>query len=331
MVSGVRHARWAAIGAAVAIALGAGGVLVTGASSGTVSSFVPVSPVRVLDSRTGVGLAGAFESLVPRDLKVTGQIQTATDPQVVIPEGATAVSLNVIAVLPSAAGFVSVRPADASGPPSTSSLNFAAGEVVPNAVTVQVPTSGVEAGRIEIAFDAFGAGGESVDILADVVGYFVAATDGAGASGPQGPAGAMGPQGPAGASGPQGPPGDATQAFSRSNVFVGADNRATLLSVTVVAADPFCDGSTAHQYPCSASHTVSNSTAGSEVLEVATGIVGPDEEITFAALSDPFPSSHARLTSRGPLTFADTVHTTRLFELEPGEHTLRRVSTTSRR
>ena len=209
-MSGVGRSRWAAIGAAAAVTLGAGGILAATASSGSVSSFVAVAPERVLDTRTGVGLSGPFESLVPRELKVTGEVTTATGTQVVVPEGATAVSLNVTAVLPTAAGFVSVRPGDAVGPASTSSLNFEAGQVVSNAVTVQVPTSGSAAGRIEITFDAFGVPGAEANVLADVVGYFVIggeAVGPAGPPGPQGPQGPAGPQGPEGPEGPQGPQG----------------------------------------------------------------------------------------------------------------------------
>src|SRR5690606_25687634 len=68
-----------------------------------------------------------------------------------------------------------VRPADASGAPSTSSLNVTAGSIVPNAVTVQVPTSGPDAGKIEFSFDAYGVAGTTVDLLADVVGYYAPA------------------------------------------------------------------------------------------------------------------------------------------------------------
>ena len=47
------RSRWAAIGAACAVALGAGGFGVVNAvvSSGERSVFVPVNPIRVLDTR----------------------------------------------------------------------------------------------------------------------------------------------------------------------------------------------------------------------------------------------------------------------------------------
>ena len=118
-----------------------------------------------------VGLAGPLVSAVGQDLQVTGPISTTTGPATVVPAGATGVILNVTVVAPTANGFLSVRPADAPGLPTTSSLNFSANEVTPNAVTVQLPTAGADAGKIEITYDAYGVAGPSTDVLVDVVGY----------------------------------------------------------------------------------------------------------------------------------------------------------------
>jgi hypothetical protein len=186
------RSRWAAIGAAVAVTVGAGGVVrLVGAASSDPSSFVAITPVRVLDTRdpNNVGLAGPFVSAVSQDLIITGTINTTIGDLTVVPVGATAVSMNVTVVSPSADGFLSVRPADAPGAPTTSSLNFTAGDIVPNAVDVQLPVAGADAGRIEITYDAFGSAGPVTDVLIDVVGYFVAGAAGAGPPGPPGPAG----------------------------------------------------------------------------------------------------------------------------------------------
>jgi hypothetical protein len=169
------RSRWAAIGAAVAVAVGAGGIYVSNAASGsTASSFVAITPVRVLDTRSDLGLTGLFTSPTARDLLVTGVIATSSGSQQVVPAGATAVVLNVTVVGPTAAGYLSVRPADAAGAPSTSSLNFGAGAVVPNAVTVQVPTSGGDAGKIEITYNAFDVAGPTTHVMVDIVGYYQA-------------------------------------------------------------------------------------------------------------------------------------------------------------
>ena len=137
------------------------------------STSVMVDPERILDTRDPVnlGLDGPFVSPVSQKLQVTGLVPTATGPKIVVPAGATGVLLNVTAVGTTANGFISVRPGDAAGAPSTSSLNITAGVTVPNAVQVALPTSGANAGMIDITFDALGVAGPTTDILIDVVGY----------------------------------------------------------------------------------------------------------------------------------------------------------------
>ena len=133
--------RWAAIGAAVAVTLGGGGLIGVSASNGVgQSSYSPVTPVRMLDTR-GEGKVGALDvsgSGDPRQLKVTGTIQTVSEgSQTVVPVGATAVSLNVTAVETETndyGGFVTVYPCGTR--PDASHMNFRSGETLANAVTV---------------------------------------------------------------------------------------------------------------------------------------------------------------------------------------------------
>lgn len=173
---GLWRSRWAAVGAAVAVTLGGGGLFIAEAAGGVESSVVLTDPVRILDSRdtVDVGLDGPFVSAVSQKLQVTGEIPTTTGTKTVVPDGATGVLMNVTAVNASADGFVSVRPGDAVGSPSTSSLNVTAGVVVPNAVTIALPTAGANAGEIEITWNAYGVVGPTTDILVDVVGYTTA-------------------------------------------------------------------------------------------------------------------------------------------------------------
>ena len=169
--------RWAAIGAAIAVSLGGGVTLFAqaGAAPASSSTFVAVSPVRVLDTRDAVVLwAGPFVTGVPHDVKVTGSIPTSAGAQLVMPVGATGVVLNVTVVNSTADGFVSVRPADAVGDPKTSNINFEAGKTVANSITVNLPTSGADAGTFEVWFDSMGVAGATADILVDVTGYYSA-------------------------------------------------------------------------------------------------------------------------------------------------------------
>ena len=174
--------RWAAIGAAIAVTLGAGGLFVASAANDA-SVFYPIVPTRVLDTRpaTNVGLTGKFQSLTARKLTVTGTIDTSEGAKQVVPAGATAIVFNVTAVRPSADGFVSVRPGDATGVPKTSSLNFAAGAVLGNGGTVTLPVSGANAGQVDILYKGATAGA-TADVVLDVTGYYAVGT---GAPGPR--------------------------------------------------------------------------------------------------------------------------------------------------
>ena len=89
----------------------------TYAASSPPSAVVTIDPVRILDTRdpVNVGLAGPFVSPISQKLQVTGQVATTAGTSTVVPIGATGVLLNVTVAGPSAGGFVSIRPGDATG------------------------------------------------------------------------------------------------------------------------------------------------------------------------------------------------------------------------
>ena len=134
-----------------------------------------VEPTRVLDTRYNIGLTGQVVANTSRKLVVTGMIDTyvestaTTIVKVVVPAGATGVLFNITAVSPTAEGFLSIRPGTATGVPATAGLNFNPGDVVPNAVTVALPITGANAGKIDIYYG--GAAGAKMHVIADVVGY----------------------------------------------------------------------------------------------------------------------------------------------------------------
>jgi hypothetical protein len=212
--SGVWRSRWAAVGAAVAVTLGAGSLVAVNAASSAPSSFVSITPTRILDTRTDVGLAGPFVSTVAQTLRVTGTVATqppgnaAPVDAEVVPAAATSVVFNVTVVRPSTKGFLSVRPGDASGFPATSNINWAAGGAnIANAVTVQLPASG------DVNIFVNGTVGH---VLIDVAGYNEPAT-----AGPAGPTGPTGPTGPEGPEGPEGSSGSALQVVDATGEVVG--------------------------------------------------------------------------------------------------------------
>jgi hypothetical protein len=185
----------------VGVVVGAtvGGFAVVRATSGSssASSFVPVAPVRVLDTRSDLGLVAVTDS-VAGTLKVTGSIPTATSSgvvnAVVVPAGATAVVLNVTAVNPTSGGYVSLRPGDATGAPTVSTLNVTAGGTFPNGATITVPTTGAHAGEIQVWYEAEWTTVGSTELLIDIAGYYELAS-----TGPTGPQGETGPAGANGA------------------------------------------------------------------------------------------------------------------------------------
>jgi len=202
-VKRVSRSRWAAIGAAVAVTLGAGGLVAVDAAS-VESSFTAIEPTRVLDTRINAGLTGAFTAATPRNLDVTGtidivlpgdQLGTGTP----VPDGATSIVANVTVTEPTTGGFVSLRPGTATGTPTTSTVNFLDGQTVANSATVEVPPSG------EVQLYYHGATPTSTaHIIIDIVGYHTPAAT----TGPPGPAGDTGPAGPKGDTGATGAPGD---------------------------------------------------------------------------------------------------------------------------
>jgi GH25 family lysozyme M1 (1,4-beta-N-acetylmuramidase) len=125
-------------------------------SSGTGSSFVPVSPSRLLDTRNGTG---GVSSPVGPGGTISLQLASADG----LPaSGLTAVVLNVTATNPTASSYVTVYP-DGTAQPTASNLNFTAGETIPNLVAVQVGADG------EIDFYNFAG---STDLVADLAGYY---------------------------------------------------------------------------------------------------------------------------------------------------------------
>jgi len=118
--------------------------------------FHALAPVRILDSRGPTG--GWSAKLVagsPKELTVTGGVAA-------VPGTVEAVVVNVTATGGSAPSFLTAYPAGGA-PPITSNLNFAAGQTIPNLVTVKVGAGG------KVAFaNAAGA----VDVVVDLVGYF---------------------------------------------------------------------------------------------------------------------------------------------------------------
>ncbi|HEU0131786.1 MAG TPA: MBG domain-containing protein [Mycobacteriales bacterium] len=128
------------------------------------TGYVPLLPARLLDTRPGRatvdGVAAGGGALGPgavRDLVVAGRGGVPAT-------GAGAVVLNVTAVAPTTASYLTVWPADAPRP-NASNLNPRAGVTAPNLVLARLGAGG--------AVSVFNAAG-STGLVADVVGWFPA-------------------------------------------------------------------------------------------------------------------------------------------------------------
>jgi uncharacterized protein (DUF1501 family) len=115
-----------------------------------------VSPVRILDTRTGNGAPA-----VPLGPQQTLELQVGSRGGV--PPAASAVVMNVTATDASALGYVTVWPAGVARP-DASNINTTPGRTSPNLVIVRLGTDG--------KVDLFNSAG-SVDLIADVMGYFL--------------------------------------------------------------------------------------------------------------------------------------------------------------
>ena len=174
-VSSLNFTRGQTVANLVTVQLGAGGkVSLYNGSAGSVQvladaagyylsgagtqpgTFTPVVPARLLDTRpAGVGALSRTA------------VGTALKSPIAVGSYDAAV-LNVTAVSPATAGFLTVYAADLSNPPNASNLNFPAGRTVPNMATVPVDT----AGKV-LAYN--GSNGRT-NLLADVAGYYRAGT-----------------------------------------------------------------------------------------------------------------------------------------------------------
>ena len=149
------------------IALTAGGALTfqamsVGAIGDDESTFVPVEPCRLFDTRPAPDNVGPKSTPLGENSSFTQQV-TGANGDCSIPNDATAISLNVTATNITAPSFLTVYPSDVVLP-TASNLNYGPGQAAtPNKVDVKLSA----AGSIDL-YNRFG----SVDVLADVLGYY---------------------------------------------------------------------------------------------------------------------------------------------------------------
>jgi len=122
----------------------------------TPATYVPLTPSRILDTRVGNGLSGPFSAQSPRTFQVSGRGG--------VPASAVAVTGNLTVTNQSAAGYVYLGP-NPTASPTSSTVNFPAGDTRANGVTVALGAGGTLSAT-------FGYAG-TTDLVFDVTGYFV--------------------------------------------------------------------------------------------------------------------------------------------------------------
>lgn len=141
---------------------GSGGFLVRAAAAGPVGGiYHPLTPVRILDTRTGTGGV----PVAPMGQGGTLDVQVAGRGSVPA-SGVSAAVINVTAADTTAPGYLTVYPAGVTRP-LASNLNWTPGQTVPNLVVVGLGTGGTVDGKVTVYN-----GSGSANVIFDVAGYY---------------------------------------------------------------------------------------------------------------------------------------------------------------
>ena len=160
----VWRARWAAVGAAVAVSLGAGGVGWLAHADTPPSTFVGIAPCRLFDTRPAPDNVGDRRTPLAAGEELTRQVVGANG-NCNIPATATAIAYN-LTIPTSIDGFLTIFPAD-SARPRSSSINPVGGEQVKaNSGIVGLSATG--------AIKLYTLTGP-VNAILDITGYYTAA------------------------------------------------------------------------------------------------------------------------------------------------------------
>jgi hypothetical protein len=128
------------------------------------STYQPITPVRLLDTRYGNGHSGKLSANAPITFQIAGRGG--------VPAEATAVTASLTVVDPSAAWAVYIGP-DPVSHPGSSTINFTAHEILSNGLTVALSATG------SLSATYMGPSGGTTDLVFDVTGYYVPGTSGA--------------------------------------------------------------------------------------------------------------------------------------------------------
>jgi hypothetical protein len=240
----------------------------------TGSAYLPVTPTRVLDTRRGLGAPQA-------KIGADGTIAVDVTGGVTVPAGLgtiTAAVLNVTATDETGNGVITAYP-DGGALPQSSNLNFSAGRNVPNLVTVKVGA--------DHKVDFHNGSSASTDLLADVAGYYVQATDGSSYYLPNSPDRVLDTRsGIGGVSGAVGPGATVSLSVPQCAQGTGSSKQtatATAVAMNVTAVSPTANG-VVTVYPGGADLPTASSLnyyKGQNIPNMVVVAVGADGKVQF--------------------------------------------------
>lgn len=150
-------------GASVQIIADVTGYFTTNSTTTGASTYSPVAPARILDTRSGVGApASKLGSGASIPLAIAGHAGIASS-------GVTAVAINLTTVNSAGSGSLNAY-ADGATAPQTTNISYASGVAIGAMSIVPVGTDG--------SIRIYNPGGYSTDVIGDVIGYFTGGTAG---------------------------------------------------------------------------------------------------------------------------------------------------------
>lgn len=138
--------------------VGVADVVLDASGSLPTTTFSPLAPARLLDTRARPTVDTRFSGVGPQPAGASVTLPVAGRGGV--PAGAKAVVLNVTAVAPTLPGFTTVFPQGAT--PNASNLNYAPKQIVANLVVAPLSASGTT---------CLTTSGSATDLVVDVTGY----------------------------------------------------------------------------------------------------------------------------------------------------------------
>lgn len=125
------------------------------------TTFFPIDPVRVIDSRINLGTIGQLSANVPRTVSIVDHAA--------IPDNAVAITGNLTIVSPQSAGYATITPLPIVSPP-TATVNFPINTNRGNNFTIPLSSTGT----VSIVYKA--PNGKLTHAVIDVTGYFLNGT-----------------------------------------------------------------------------------------------------------------------------------------------------------